>query len=400
MLRKIPSYVWTFAALLLGILLGGFFPEALNPVAVATRYFINFIIKIVPVLIFIALSPAIASLVKRGLAGNFAGSVVLWYVLSSMLAGLLGVVSSALIFHIPFSAKTTGSTSGVFEMFQSLGKHGTSIPLLSIAVAIVIGAIAVWITPLYKLLNKVQKSITNIGRSIGYIMVPLILCFGITIGVRFGARLGLGHYFTMVMYTFVLCLVWWLFYVYVIIKTLAKQPVKKVINEYFTPTALVAAGTCSSMATLPVNLAFAKKYGVRDEVADFVIPFGAVFNLNASALAYLAYAPFVMTYIYHFEISWTMLFMAWPALVLFTIAAPGLPAGMGTSLWAATLFASIMGLEDPTKATFIATWIALSGGLPDMFRTVINSTGDGFTAIVFDHFFNRYFNKNNNSCGK
>ena len=202
------------------------------------------------------------------------------------------------------------------------------------------------------------------------------------------------------MYTFVLCLVWWLFYVYVVIKTLAKQPVKKVINEYFTPTALIAAGTCSSMATLPVNLAFAKKYGVRDEVADFVIPFGAVFNLNASALAYLAYAPFVMSYIYHFEISWTMLFMAWPALVLFTIAAPGLPAGMGTSLWAATLFASMMGLEDPTKATFIATWIALSGGLPDMFRTVINSTGDGFTAIVFDHFFDRYFNKNNNSRGK
>ena len=57
-------------------------------------------------------------------------------------------------------------------MFQILGKHGASIPLLSIAVAIVIGAIAVWITPLYKLLNKVQKSVTNIGRSIGYIMVP------------------------------------------------------------------------------------------------------------------------------------------------------------------------------------------------------------------------------------
>ncbi len=400
MLKKIPSYVWTFAALLFGILLGGLFPESLNPVAVATRHFINFIIKIVPVLIFFALSPAIASLVKRGLAGKFASSVVLWYVLSSTIAGLLGVVSSSLIFHIPFSAKTTGSTSGVFDMFQILGKHGASIPLLSIIVAIVIGAIAVWITPLYKLLNKVQKSVTTIGRSIGYIMVPLILCFGITIGVRFGARIGMGHYLTMVMYTFVLCLVWWLFYVYVVIKTLAKQPVKKVINEYFTPTALIAAGTCSSMATLPVNLAFAKKYGVRDEVADFVIPFGAVFNLNASALAYLAYAPFVMSYIYHFEISWTMLFMAWPALVLFTIAAPGLPAGMGTSLWAATLFASMMGLEDPTKATFIATWIALSGGLPDMFRTVINSTGDGFTAIVFDHFFNRYFNKNNNSRGK
>ena len=38
------------------------------------------------------LSPAIAILVRRGLAGRFAGSVVLWYVGTSVLAGLLAVV--------------------------------------------------------------------------------------------------------------------------------------------------------------------------------------------------------------------------------------------------------------------------------------------------------------------
>ncbi len=103
MLKKIPSYVWTFAALFVGILLGGLFTQALNPIAVAIRIIIDFIIKVVPILIFFALSPAIATLVKRGLAGKFAGSVILWYVLSSTLAGLLGVVSSSLIFKIPFT---------------------------------------------------------------------------------------------------------------------------------------------------------------------------------------------------------------------------------------------------------------------------------------------------------
>lgn len=200
MLKKIPGYVWIFAGLIGGILSGGFLPETLNPVAVGTRAFINLIIKIVPILIFCALSPAIATLVKRGLAGKIAGSVVLWYVASSILAGLLGVVFSSLLFSIPFSSEVSGISS-----------------------------------------------------------------------------------------------------------------------------------------------------------------------------------------------DWKTLFLAWPVLVLFTIAAPGLPAGIGTSLWAATLFASTLGLEDPTKATFIATWIALSGGLPDMFRTVINSTGDGFTAIVFNRFLDRFF---------
>lgn len=133
-----------------------------------------------------------------------------------------------------------------------------------------------------------------------------------------------------------------------------------------------------------------KRYGVRDEVADFVLPFGAVVNLDASTLMYVAYAPFVLTHVFGIAVSWTMLLVAWPALVLFTIAAPGLPAGIGTALWSATLFSSMVGLEGQEQSDFVATWIALSGGLPDMLRTATNCTGDGFTALMFDRFFHRF----------
>ena len=60
-------------------------------------------------------------------------------------------------------------------------------------------------------------------------------------------------------------------------------------------------------------------------------------------------------------------------------------------LWTATLFASILGFEEPMKSNFVMTWLALSGGLPDMFRTATNCRGDGFTAIAFDHFFDKHF---------
>ena len=381
----------TFAALVTGILLGGFFPEVLNPIAIGTTAFIKFIVAIVPILIFCALSPAIATLVKRGLAGKFAGSVILWFVATSTLACLIGVAASSLLFGIPFSSKFSGISSGMMNILQRLGQGGASMPLLSIVGAVVAGFIAVWIAPFYKLLSKIQKGIAKAGRTIAYIMIPLLLCLGVTIGVNFGARLGMGHYITMGLYTFMLCLGWWLFYVFIIIKHLAKQPVRKVLKGYFVPPALIAAGTCSSMATLPVNLIYAKKYGVRDEIADFVIPFGAVFNMDGSALSYIAFAPFIMAHIYHFDISWTLMLVAWPAHVLFTIAAPGLPAPIGTALWSSTLFTSMLGLPDPTKVMVIATWLALCGGFPDMFITTVNSTGDGFTAIVFNHFFDRFF---------
>jgi Na+/H+-dicarboxylate symporter len=390
----VPNYLWTFLALVVGIALGGARPEALAPVADATGTLIRIIVALVPLLILAALSPAIATLVRRGLAGRFAGSVILWYVLSSALAGLMGLVLSSIIFGIPVTTESSGALTEVTNMLRALGgQSGASLPLLAIVAAMVLAAVAVRVDPLYAVLSRIEKGIANLGRRIGYAMIPLVFLFGISIGVRFGARLGMGHYLTMTLYTAILCFIWWLFYVFVIVRRIARRPTARVISQYYVPTAVFAAGTCSSLATLPVNLDNVKRYGVRDEVADFVLPFGAVVNLDASTLMYMAYAPFVMTYIFGIEVSWTILLIAWPALVLFTIAAPGLPAGIGTALWSATLYASMVGLTGQDKTDFIATWIALAGGLPDMFRTATNCTGDGFTAIVFDSLFDKFFRR-------
>ena len=399
-LRSVPIYIWTLSALVLGIVCGGLFDQSLAPVAAATATFIKFIIQLVPLLIFAALSPAIATLVSRGLAGKFAASVILWYVLSSALAGLIGLTISSIIFDIPFSSGTKGVITEAGIMIKTIGKMGSaSFPLLAIIGSIVVGIVGVRIPPLYKFLKKIEALIQEMGGKLGYVLIPLILCFGISIGVRFGAKVGMEYYIVMSLYTFLFCLAWFLFYTVIILKWIAGTPFKKMITEYYIPTAVFSAATCSSLAALPINLASVKKYGVRDEVADFVLPFGAVANMDASTLAYVAYAPFVLTYIYQIEISWTILFFAWPAIVLFTIAAPGLPAGIGTALWSGTLFTSMLGIEEPMRTTFITTWIALSGGLPDMFRTATNCTGDGFTAILFDKYFDKFKPKNRISRG-
>jgi Na+/H+-dicarboxylate symporter len=341
-----------------------------------------------------ALAPPVATLVKRGMAGRFAASVIAWIVFSSALAGLLGVVASSLLFRLPFSTGASGMGGEVAHMFTSFLEEGeASLPLLAILGAVILGFVAVWIRPLFAFLGKIEKGITGAGHSIGYVLFPLILCFGITIGIHFGAKLAMSNYLRIVVFTALLCLAWWLLYVFVIMKVIAKQPVRKLLTEYYLPTAVFAGGTCSSLATLPVNLANIKKYGVRDEVADFVIPFGAVANMDGSALAYIACTPLVLSYGFGVELSWTMLLIAWPALVLFTIAAPGLPAGMGTPLWCATLFASMTGLEDPVRTEFIATYIALLGVVPDMFITTTNCTDDGFTAVLFDRLFDRFFSR-------
>lgn len=277
-------------------------------------------------------------------------------------------------------------------MLSTLGDQGSaSRPLVAIIGAIILGIVAVWIAPLYALLGKVQKSITKLGRVLSYVLLPLLFCFGITLGVGFGTQTAMAHYFTMSLYTALLCLGWLLLYLFAIMKPIAKEPIGKLLTDYYVPTALFAAGTGSSLATLPINLANVKKYGVRDEVADFIVPFGAVVNMDASALTFVAFAPFIIGHIHGFDISWTVMFTAWPAIVLFTIAAPGLPAGMGTALWSGTLFAGMLGLEEPEK--FITYWVALTTGVPDMFRASTNVVCDGFMAVLFDRFFDRFFNR-------
>ncbi len=391
---SIPGYVWTFFALVVGLAAGGIFPEALAPVAEGTSWLIQAVVLLVPLLILAALSPAIATLVRRGLAGRFAAAVVAWYVGTSVLAGLLALVASSLLFRIPFSSGETGALTEAVDMLRSFGSGGASLPLLAIVAGVLLGVFGGRHDATYARLKRVADAIEAAGDRLGYVMLPLILAFGVTLGVRFGARMGVVHYATMTLYTAVLCLLWWLFYVFVLVRRVGGRPVGPVLSRYYLPTAVFAAGTCSSLATLPVNLANVKRVGVRDEVADFVLPFGAVANLDASALAYLAYAPFVVHYVFGFELTWIMMLAAWPAVVLFTIAAPGLPAGMGTALWSATLFANILGLDGQAQGEFIATWIALSGGIPDMLRTATNCTGDGFTSIIFHERFDDFFGRN------
>ncbi len=390
-LRSLPAYVWTLIALLAGVTLGGLAPTPLEPVAAGTSALIQAVVAVVPLLILAALSPAVATLVRRGLAGRFAAAVVGWYLGTSVAAGLTAVIFSALIFRIPLTTGAQGAWAEVTSMLSSIGTGGASLPLIAIVAGIGVGLLGAQHDATYRVLSKAARAIEGAGHKLAYVMIPLVLAFGITLGVRFGARVGLAHYLTMTAYTAALCLVWWAFYTFVLVRRVGRAPVGPVLEDYYLPTAVFAAGTCSSLATLPVNLTNVKSIGVRDEVADFVLPFGAIANLDASALAYVAYGPFVISFVFGYEISWMVLLAAWPSIVLFTVAAPGLPAGMGTALWSATLFAGILGLQGEAQGEFIATWLALAGGLPDMLRTATNCTGDGYTAIILHNRFDEFF---------
>ncbi|MBT6373395.1 MAG: cation:dicarboxylase symporter family transporter, partial [Gemmatimonadales bacterium] len=215
---KIPKYVWTFLALVVGLAAGGLMPDLLAPLASATGTLIRFVVMLVPVLILAALSPAVATLLRRGLAGRFAGAVVLWYVGTSIVAGAIALVTSALIFRIPFSTNGRGAWTEASAMLASFGQGGASLPLIAIVVGVGLGLFGAKHDKTYAVLKRVADAIENAGDGLAYVMLPLILLFGITLGVRFGARAGVAHYLTMTAYTAALCAIWWTFYTFVLVK--------------------------------------------------------------------------------------------------------------------------------------------------------------------------------------
>ena len=386
MLSKIPTYLFLLASLIVGMLIGGFFSDSLQGVATSVNVAISVIIYFVPILIFVALSPAISSLADSGRANSLAGSVILWYLFTSFLAGLLGLSVSTLLFGLSLSTSLDNPTGTMMTLLAPGESLSASRPLIAILLAVCFGLLGTKWNFLRLFLEKVQSKVFYFGSKIKLVIVPFVLFLGISVGVRFGAQLGLTNYVLMTMYTFLLCLTWTTFYVFILLKLAKPHDVKEVARDYLLPTAVFAAGTCSSLLTLPVNLANVKKQGVSARIADFVLPVGSVINLDASALAYVAYAPFVLSYLFGIQIDLATLLMAWPAIVLFTIAAPGLPAGMGTALWSATLFASVLNLPENVASEFVATWIAMSSGLPDMMRTATNCTSDGFASMIMEKF--------------
>ena len=131
--------------------------------------------------------------------------------------------------------------------------------------------------------------------------------------------------------------------------------------------------TCSSVATIPLNLKCAKDIGVDEETANFVIPFGAVMNMNGTAI-YEAVAIVFTAQIYGINLTFTQQVMVMLTATLASIGTAGIP---GSGLVMLTIVLSSVGL--PMEA------IGLLAGIDrilNMGRVIPNIVGDAATAVI------------------
>ena len=164
-----------------------------------------------------------------------------------------------------------------------------------------------------------------------------------------------------------------------------KNPITLIRNQvsgYAT-----AIGTQSSAATIPVNLQCAKKDGILDEIANFVVPLCANIHMAGSMITITACAAAVCL-MYQLPISIGTVVPFIMTLGIAMVASPGAPGG--SIMTALPFLYMVFGPEagdvnGPICAIMVALYIT-----QDSFGTACNISGDNAIGVIVDTIYRKF----------
>ena len=162
----------------------------------------------------------------------------------------------------------------------------------------------------------------------------------------------------------------------VFLKIFSKVPVW-MLYAAIAEAMMVAFGTASSSATLPLTIACCEKRGISHKVSSFVLPLGATLNMDGTALLQTV-AVIFLAQAYGVALTpFLIIQIAFLAIVASSTCA-GIP---GAGLITIALILNGMGLSPEQLVAGFAFLFTLER-LTDMFRTMLNVTSDAVVAAA------------------
>lgn len=369
-------------AIILGIICSFFFPDwAGRFFATLNGLFGNFLSFFVPVLIFGLITPAIANL-GRG-AGKWLGITTAIAYGSTVLSGFMAYGASQALYPSLLANSSVdaakdideGALTGYFSVEMPPPFEVMTALLLSFCVGLAMTAVKS--DSLLRGANQLREVIMKVIEAFIIPLLPFYI-FGIflTMGMNGNLKDTIQMFLTVlvvaVLGTFILLLLQ-----FILAGALSKNsPLKSFKN--MLPAYATALGTSSSAATIPVTYECAKKNGVSESVAGFVIPLCATIHLAGSMMKIVLFA-FAVIYMSGDTVSAAQALGFVLMLGVTMIAAPGVPGG--AIMAAVGLLTSMLGFSEEQVALMIAAYIAI-----DSFGTAANVTGDGAIAMIVNRF--------------
>ena len=192
----------------------------------------------------------------------------------------------------------------------------------------------------------------------------------------FGASSDLFVALGMYCFTVVLGLLLMIFMFYpFLLKLFTKVSYSKFFSS-ISPAQMLAFSTSSSAATLPVTMERCEeKLGISKEISSFVLPLGATINMDGTSLYQAVAAVFIaQAFGYDLDLSSQLTIV-----LTATLASIGAAAVPGAGMVMLVIVLSSVGIDPAGIALIFAVDRIL-----DMFRTVVNVTGDATIATIIN----------------
>lgn len=297
--------------ILLGsIILGGIVGVIMGPSATVFQpigeLFLNLLFMILVPLVFFSVTSAIANMSEMKRLGKILKNIIIVFVATAVLSGVIGIIG-VMIFN-----PTEGLNQGMFQNLMA-GAETVETEKISLLQQLVNTVTVTDFKELLSRSNMLQLIIFSMlfgiaTASAGEIAKPIAkfveagsaIMMKIVDMIMKLAPLGLGCYFASVIgelgpqilsgyaKVFVLYLIltvilyFGCFTLYAYLAA-GKDGVRTFWTNVLPPT-VTALATCSSAASIPINLDAAKKMGVPSDIAETVIPLGANTHKDGSVI--------------------------------------------------------------------------------------------------------------------
>ena len=301
--KKISLTSWIFIALVIGVLLGVFFPNFAQHLSPLSNIFLRLIKSIVGPLLFGTIVYGIASVGELKTMGRIAWKSITYFELATTLALVIGLVavnvmqpgnglrltgaaqSAALAKPVPLSQILEHAAPA--NIFEALAQNDI-LPMVVFffLFGAACAAIGFKARPVVDFAGAVAEVMFRYTKYVMYV-AP----FGVAaaIAVAIGSK-GVGVLFGLGKLLATTYLALALFVGLVLLPTLiiARIPLARFWHAVRQPL-LIAFSTASSEAAFPLALENMERFGVPKHIVGFVLPTGYSFNLTGTAL-YLSLA--------------------------------------------------------------------------------------------------------------
>lgn len=306
-LKTYKSAIILIVAIIVGAVVGIIFQEKATILSPFGDLFLNLLLVIIVPLIFLTITTSIAKMKTPKRLGKIMVTIVCVFVITSIIAVLIGLASTYFVklVNTEDSEKIKAVLQDEVEETQEeeLTILDRTVALISVndfnkllsrdnIIALLIFSVIFGIAatmsgekakPVMQFLNSATDIVNNIIKIIMYYAPIGLGCYTAALVGNLGTMIAVGYLKTFIIYLVVAIAYYVIMYtIYAYIA--GKKKGVKAFWANVVPSTVTALGTCSSAASIPVNIECSKKMGVPADIAETTIPLGTSFHKDGSII--------------------------------------------------------------------------------------------------------------------